>query len=155
MRATFTTRPSTSVAARRTMKSASPVASGPMTRSTDECEMSRSCQSATSSSAADSYDRSSRARPHRFSDRIGFFLCGIADEPFCPLPKASFASPTSVRCQWRTVDRDALDGRAQPRQRLEESRVPIARRRSASAPSRARSPSVASAFASIAGSRLA
>ena len=103
MRATFTTRPSTRLAARRTMKSASPVASGPMTRSTDECEMSRSCQSATSSSAADSYDRSRRAMPHRFSDRIGFFLWGIADDPFCPLPKASIASPTSVRCQWRTV----------------------------------------------------
>ena len=33
------------------MKSARPVASGPTTRSTDECEMSRSCHSATSSSA--------------------------------------------------------------------------------------------------------
>ena len=90
-------------AARRTMKSQRPVASGPMTRSTDECEMSRSCQSATSSAAAEAYDRSSRAIPHRFSERIGFFLCGIAEEPFCPLPNASVASPTSVRCQWRTV----------------------------------------------------
>ena len=41
--------------------------------------------------------------PHRFSDRIGFFLCGIAEEPFCPFPNASVASPTSVRCQWRMV----------------------------------------------------
>ena len=85
------------------MKSQSPVASGPMTRSTDECEMSRSCQRATSSSAAPLYDRNRRAIPHRFSDRMGFFLWGIADEPFCPLPNASVASPTSVRCQWRTV----------------------------------------------------
>ena len=85
------------------MKSARPVASGPITRSTDECEMSRSCQSATSSSAALAYERSRRAMPHRFSDRIGFFLCGIADEPFWPFPNASVASPTSVRCQWRMV----------------------------------------------------
>ena len=43
-----------------------------------------------------------RASPVRFSDRIGFFLCGIAEEPFWPAPKPSSASPTSVRCQWRT-----------------------------------------------------
>ena len=80
------------------------MASGPITRSTDECEMSRSCQSATSSAAAEAYDRAAGARcPHRFSERIGFFLWGIAEEPFCPLPNASVASPTSVRCQWRTV----------------------------------------------------
>ena len=85
------------------MKSQRPVASGPITRSTDECEMSRSCQRATSSTAAEAYERSSRAIPHRFSDRMGFFLWGIADEPFCPFPNASVASPTSVRCQWRTV----------------------------------------------------
>ena len=113
MRSALTTRPSTRPAARRTMKSARPVASGPITRSTDECEMSRSCHSATFSSAAAAYDRSRRASPHRFSDRIGFFLCGIAEEPFWPLPNASVASPTSVRCQWRTVSADALDGGAE------------------------------------------
>ena len=32
---------------------------------------------------------------------MGFFLWGMADEPFCPLPKASAASPTSLRCRWR------------------------------------------------------
>ena len=62
----------------RSMKSQSVVASGAMTRSTDECEMSRSCHSAMSSSAAPAYARRRRARPHRFSDRMGFFLCGMA-----------------------------------------------------------------------------
>ena len=52
MRSAFTTRPSIRLAARRTMKSAVPVASGPITRSTEECEMSRSCQRATFSRAA-------------------------------------------------------------------------------------------------------
>ena len=113
MRSALTTSPSTRPAARRTMKSPRPVASGPITRSTDECEMSRSCQSATFSSAAAAYERSRRAMPHRFSDRIGFFLCGMADEPFCPLPNASIASPTSVRCQWRTVS--AMRSTAVPR----------------------------------------
>ena len=32
---------------------------------------------------------------------MGFFLWGMADEPFCPLPKASAASPTSLRCKCR------------------------------------------------------
>ena len=36
---------------RASAKSSAMVASGPITRSTEECEMSRSCQSATSSSA--------------------------------------------------------------------------------------------------------
>ena len=38
-------------ASRASAKSKMVVASGPITRSTEECEMSRSCQSATSSSA--------------------------------------------------------------------------------------------------------
>ena len=51
MRSGCTTSPSTRPAARRSMKSASAVASGAIMRSTDECEMSRSCHSATFSSA--------------------------------------------------------------------------------------------------------
>ena len=38
----------------------------------------------------------------RFSERIGFRLCGIADEPFWPAVNGSSASRTSVRCRWRT-----------------------------------------------------
>ena len=84
--------------------------------------------------------RSRRASPYRFSDRIGFFLCGIAEEPFCPLPKASFASPTSVRCQWRTWSADALDARCRARQRGEVARRGDRARRSAWRPSRAAAP---------------
>ena len=77
------------------------VASGAMTRSTDECEMSRSCHSATFSMAGTTAMRTSRARPVRFSDRIGLRLCGIAEDPFCFGAKNSCASSTSVRCMWR------------------------------------------------------
>ena len=54
------------------MKSRTMVASGAMTRSTDECEMSLSCQSATSSSAGDGVAAEERASPLRFSrqDRV-------------------------------------------------------------------------------------
>ena len=75
--------------------------SGRMTRSTDECEMSRSCQSATFSSAAMALPRSSRARPAICSQPIGLRLCGIADEPFCPLANGSSTSPISVFCRPR------------------------------------------------------
>ena len=63
--------------------------------------MSRSCQSATFSKAARLFARTTRANPHRFSDAIGFRLCGIAEEPFCSAEKYSSASRTSVRCRWR------------------------------------------------------
>ena len=58
--------------------------SGRITRSTDECEMSRSCHSATFSIAACALARTRRARPQTCSHPIGLRLCGIADEPFCP-----------------------------------------------------------------------
>ena len=51
-------------------------------RSTDECEMSRSCQSATFSSAGVTAARTTRASPQRFSLSTGLRLCGIALEPF-------------------------------------------------------------------------
>ena len=63
--------------------------------------MSRSCQSATFSSAGITAERTSRARPVRFSVRIGLRLCGMADEPFWPGSNGSSASSTSVRCRWR------------------------------------------------------
>ena len=73
-----------------------------MTRSTDECEMSRSCHSATSSSAACRLPRSTRANPDNCSDFTGFRLCGIALEPFCsPSRNGSSTSRTSVRCRCR------------------------------------------------------
>ena len=75
--------------------------SGRITRSTDECEMSRSCHSATFSSAAIALARISRASPTICSQPIGLRLCGIADEPFWPLPNGSSTSPISVFCRPR------------------------------------------------------
>ena len=73
-----------------------------MMRSTDECEMSRSCHSATSSSAACRLPRSTRASPDSCSDFTGLRLCGIALEPFCsPSRNGSSTSRTSVRCRCR------------------------------------------------------
>ena len=86
---------------RRSMWSSAMKLSGRMTRSTDECEMSRSCQSATFSSAAIALARISRARPTICSQPIGLRLCGIADEPFWPLPNGSSTSPISVFCSPR------------------------------------------------------
>ena len=76
--------------------------SGAMTRSTEECEMSRSCQVTTFSSAGITAERITRDSPVRFSDSTGLRLCGIADEPFWPSAKYSDASRNSVRCRWRS-----------------------------------------------------
>ena len=64
--------------------------------------MSRSCQSATFSSAALALPRSTRARPLIRSTVIGLRLWGIDEEPFCwPERNGSAASSTSVRWRWR------------------------------------------------------
>ncbi len=52
--------------------------------------MSRSCHSATFSSAAIALARTRRARPTICSQPIGLRLCGIADEPFWPLRERLF-----------------------------------------------------------------
>ena len=64
--------------------------------------MSRSCQRATSSSAATAWPRITRARPEMRSAVIGLRLCGMAELPFWPAAKASSASRSSVRCRWRS-----------------------------------------------------
>src|SRR5471032_1850864 len=78
-----------------------------MIRSSDEWEMSRSCQSATFSSAATALPRMTRARPLSFSPVIGLRLCGMALLPFWPAAKYSSTSSTSVR--WRCRNSVALD----------------------------------------------
>ena len=83
------------------MKWSSPVASGRITRSADECEMSRSCQSGMSSSATCAYPRRTRASPLTRSETTGFRLCGMALEPFCPSANGSCTSRTSVRARCR------------------------------------------------------
>src|SRR5207253_7198996 len=72
-----------------------------MMRSTEECEISRSCHRATFSKPAWALDRTTRARPLICSQVTGFRLCGIAEEPFCFSLKHSSASRTSVRCKCR------------------------------------------------------
>ena len=81
------------------MKWSAIVESGRITRSADECEMSRSCQSTVFSSAACRLPRITRARPVTRSHRTGFRLWGIALEPFCPVVNGSWTSRTSVRAR--------------------------------------------------------
>ena len=63
--------------------------------------MSRSCQSATFSSAVIALARIVRASPQTRSHFSGLRLCGIAEEPACPSTNGSCTSRTSVRCKWR------------------------------------------------------
>ncbi len=83
------------------MNASNPVASGRITRSADECEMSRSCQSATFSRPASACPRITRASPETRSDTTGFRLCGMAEDPFCPSANGSCTSRTSVRARCR------------------------------------------------------
>ena len=71
------------------------------TRSAEEWEMSRSCQRATFSSPTSAAARTTRASPQMRSATTGLRLCGIAEEPFWPLPNGSCTSRTSVRARWR------------------------------------------------------
>ena len=64
-------------------------ASGPIFLSTLECEISLSCHKAIFSSAGTTKLLTILASPVKFSLNIGFFLCGIADEPFCFFEKNS------------------------------------------------------------------
>ena len=70
-------------------------------RSAEDCEMSRSCQSGTFSRPTSALPRRTRASPQMRSATFGFRLCGIAEEPFIPLPNGSSTSRTSVRARWR------------------------------------------------------
>ena len=89
--------------------------------------MSRSCHSATSSSAAAAFPRRTRARPVTCSDLIGLRLWGIALEPFWPRPNGSRTSPTSVRARWRiSVAKRSKPGAGQ-RDRLQELGVAVTR----------------------------
>ena len=101
MASACTTSPAMSRVRRSSAKSRVTVASGAMTRSTEEWEMSRSCHSATFSSAGTTAERTRRARPVRFSLKTGLRLWGIAEEPFWPAAKGSSASRTSLRCKCR------------------------------------------------------
>ena len=75
--------------------------------------MSRSCQRALFSKPTAAYPRKRRAIPQRRSERIGFRLCGIAEEPFWPRPKGSASSRTSVR--WAPRISSAIFSTVEPR----------------------------------------
>ena len=60
------------------------------------------------------------------SHRIGLRLCGIADEPFCPLPNGSTASRHLGPLQVADLDRDLLGGRRDQRQHRDQEGVAVA-----------------------------
>ena len=100
-------------------------------RSTDECEMSRSCHSATSSRPACRLPRSTRASPQSCSAFTGLRLCGIALEPFCA-PARNGSSTSRDLGALQVAD---LEG-----ERLDASRRPTRTRRAARRGGRGRSP---------------
>ena len=69
---------------------------------------------------------------------MGLRLWGMALEPFWPAREGSSASPTSVRCQWRTLVASRSMPAAARASAREQLGVPVARRRSGVATSRAR-----------------
>ena len=99
---------------------------GSTTRSAEECEMSRSCQSATFSRPTTAAARTTRARPQIRSATTGFRLCGIADEPFWPLPNGSCTSATSVRARWRISSAKRSSEAAATASAAEQLGVPVA-----------------------------
>ena len=103
------------------------VASGPMPRSTDECEISRSCQRATFSIAGTTDERTRRARPVRFSVSTGLRLWGMADEPFWPSEKILFGFEHFGALQVADLGGDALDGRGDDAESREVCGMAIAR----------------------------
>ena len=107
--------------------------------------MSRSCHSATFSSAGlrVAAQQAREAAQVLRQDRV--LLVRHRRRALLALPKASSASPTSVRCQWRTFERELLDRGAEQRERGEAPRRGGRARRSASATVSGRSPSLASA----------
>ena len=124
------------------------------TRSADECEMSRSCQSGTFSKPTTAAARTTRASPEMRSATFGLRLCGIADEPFMParerlLDLAHLGAREVADLGREAVERRRADARARraarragrarsPASRPGRARGRAARRRSARPPGRSR-----------------
>ena len=89
--------------------------------------MSRSCHSATSSSAAWALPRSTRASPQICSLLIGLRLWGIAEEPFCPARNGSCDLAHLGALQMADLGREALEPGAGERDRAEQLGVAVAR----------------------------
>ena len=101
IRAGWTINLSITFTIRESAKSSTIATSGPIVRSTAEWEISLSCQTAIFSILGITPDLTMRAKPVKFSVRMGLRLWGIAEEPFCPGSKYSSTSLTSVRWRWR------------------------------------------------------
>ena len=71
--------------------------------------MSRSCHSATSSSAALRVAAQQAREPAQVLRQDRVLLVRHRRRALLPLAERLLASPTSVRCQWRTVERHLLD----------------------------------------------
>ena len=56
----------------------------------------------------------------------GLRLCGIAEEPFCPLANGSCASRTSLRCKVPDLGREPVERATEDRQRSQQLGVAIA-----------------------------
>src|SRR4029450_2442424 len=99
--------------------------SGMMTRSTDECEISRSCHSGTFSKAAIAFPRTRRARPESFSPVIGFRFVGIARRALPPRPEVPLDFENFGPLQVPELGRPAIDARGNQCQRRLVFGVPI------------------------------
>ena len=89
--------------------------------------MSRSCQSAMSSSPGCTLARSTRASPQSCSHFTGLRLCGIALEPFCsPVRNGSSTSRDLGALEVPDLERGRLDPRAERRARVEQLGVSVA-----------------------------
>ena len=95
------------------------VESGRTIRSALECVMSRSCQSATFSSPTWALPRRTRARPQMRSQTTGLRLCGIALEPFWPLPERLLDLAHLGALQVADLGREALQPGAGQRDRAQ------------------------------------
>ena len=88
--------------------------------------MSRSCQSATFSSPTSALARTTRASPQIRSATTGFFLCGIADEPFCPWPKRLLDLGDLGPGEVPDLERELLERSRADGQRGQQLSVPVA-----------------------------
>ena len=86
-------------------------------RSADECEMSRSCQSATFSIATCACPRTTLASPLIRSLTTGLRLWGMALEPFCPSAKGSCDLSHLRASEMTDLGRDAIERRGGHRER--------------------------------------
>ena len=93
--------------------------------------MSRSCHSATFSSAACALPRSTRARPEICSLLIGLRLCGIAERALLAGPERLLSLAHLRALQVADLGREPLEAGARERDRPEQLRVAVARRRPA------------------------